>query len=477
MRLTVLGMMVLPISLGWMLQPLRLLQLALLVAVFEAGAALVLGGFGLPLAMVPGLLFIAYVVTQYALGMRYAAEGRALRTLMPLLALLFYALLSVIILPSTFAGAIMVWPQKADPLQPDFVPLAFNSGNITQTLYLGMNVTMTVVTALFLTRSRISYQSIIGAYLAGGYIVVGLAFWQFVSRIAGVPFPHDVLYSNPGWAIVDQDLDGVPRIQACFSEPAGLAFYLSGLCFCCLWLTARGYRVMNPSLLLVLAVAAMLLSTSTTGIITIGVGLPLVLFIAGVRSDPRGHARLINTVAMLTLSGAITIGPVFVLKPSLWDSVDRVIASTVAKGDSQSFEERSGRDAAALGTLEPTYGLGVGWGSFRASSLLPGLLANAGIFGVATVLWSVVRVGRLISLAVTTAPEHSGRMLVDGFAAALCGQLCAALLSAPTIGSLAFFLQLGCVVGAAARMCIESELAMAARRGAMNVPGRGTTAA
>jgi hypothetical protein len=46
-------------------------------------------------------------------------------------------------------------------------------------------------------------------------------------------------------------------------------------------------------------------------------------------------------------------------------------------------------------------------------------------------------------------------MLVGGFSAALCGQLAAAL-SAPTIGSPAFFLQLGCVVGVLARMSMAA---------------------
>ena len=100
MKLTVLGILVLPLSLIWALRPLRLVQIALVAAVFEAGAALVIGGgFGLPLAMVPGLLFIAYIIMQYALGMRYAAEGPVLRAVIPLLALLFYALLSVLLLP------------------------------------------------------------------------------------------------------------------------------------------------------------------------------------------------------------------------------------------------------------------------------------------------------------------------------------------------------------------------------------------
>ncbi len=49
--------------------------------------------------------------------------------------------------------------------------------------------------------------------------------------------------------------------------------------------------------------------------------------------------------------------------------------------------------------------------------------------------------------------------MVDGFAASLCGQLTAALFSAPTIASLAFFLQLGCVIGVSARMAYEPRLA------------------
>jgi hypothetical protein len=478
MKLTVLGILVLPLSLIWALRPLRLVQIALVAAVFEAGAALVIGGgFGLPLAMVPGLLFIAYIIMQYALGMRYAAEGPVLRAVIPLLALLFYALLSVLLLPDAFAGTVMVWPQKADPIQPGLVPLAFNSGNVTQTLYLAMNITITVATALFLTHSKVSYRGIICAYLLGGYVVVGLAFWQFASRIAGVPFPDDVLYSNPGWAIVEQNLGGVPRIQASFSEPAGLAFYLSGLCFCCLWLIARRYRVMAPSLLLVLAVVAMLLSTSTTGIVTLLLGLPLLTVLTGLRSDASGLAQLMKTVAVLALSGAIAIGPVFVLKPSLLQSVDQVVTSTLSKGDSESYTERSGIDAAAVATVGASYGLGVGWGSFRASSLLPGLLANGGIFGVLMVLWLFARVARLVSKAAANAPEHSGRVLVDGFAAALCGQLCAALLSAPTIGSLAFFLQLGCVIGAAARMSVEPSSAAVAGQQISIVTPRGNVAA
>src|ERR1700712_54988 len=137
MHITILGILLVPLSLFWATKPMRLLQLAFVAAVFEAAAALVIGGsFGLPPAMVPGLLFIASIVLQYALGMRYPAEGPVLRTMVPLLALLGYALISEMVLPNLFAGKIMVWPQKPDVIQPSLVPLAFNSGNITQPLYL-----------------------------------------------------------------------------------------------------------------------------------------------------------------------------------------------------------------------------------------------------------------------------------------------------------------------------------------------------
>jgi hypothetical protein len=458
MHITVLGMVLVPFSLLWIGNPVRLLQLAFVAAIFEAGSALVLGGsFGLPPAMVPGLLFIAYVIMQYALGMRYSAEGPVLSTLVPLFALLAYALLSVMILPQMFKGQIMVWPQRPDILNPGFVPLEFNSGNITQPMYLAMNVVIAACAALLVTRTAIPYRSIMRAYLLGGYVAVGIAFWQFGSRIAGIPFPDKILYSNPGWAIVTQVIGSVPRIQGTFSEPAGLAFYLSGLCFCCLWLTAHGHRLMRVNLLLALAILAMLLSTSTTGLATLAVGLPLILIFAAARSDRTALARLAKTAGVLALAGLIALGPVFVMRPSLLTSVSSVVTATMTKSDSDSYNERTGIDVAALDTVEQTYGLGVGWGSFRTSSLVPGLLANAGVFGIVMVLWLGVRMAKLVSRA-KAARGHDGQSVVDGFTAALCGQLAAAVMSAPTIGSLAFFLQLGCVVGTAARMANEGRL-------------------
>src|SRR5690348_3884871 len=165
MQITLLGAFLIPLSLLWATRPVRLLQLALVFSVFEAAAALVFGGsFGLQPTMLPGLLFITYIIVQYAIGMRYPGERIALRALAPLLYLLLYALMSILILPSAFKGT-LVWPQKPDPLAKAAEPLQFTSGNVTQSLYLSFNVVLASAVAIFLTRRSIPYRSIIGAYM------------------------------------------------------------------------------------------------------------------------------------------------------------------------------------------------------------------------------------------------------------------------------------------------------------------------
>jgi hypothetical protein len=458
-EVTLLGMILIPLSFYWALNPIRLLQLAVVSSVFEAAAAIVFGGaLGLQPGMMPGLLFIFYIVVQYAIGMRYPGEGTVLSMMLPLLAFLFYMLFSIVVLPDAFAGTIFVWPQKQDPLSPGVIPLQFTFGNVTQFLYLAINVIFALAAAIFLTRGNIHYNRIIGAYLAGGYLVTGLTFWELAYRNYGVWYPDELLQSNPGWAIVKQTIGSIPRLQGPFTEPAGLAFYLSGLAFCCLWLSIRGYRLMRPNLLLGLSMLSMMMSTSTTGIVVVVAGLPMVLAVAMVRGAPGSLQKIGKTAALVLFGGILAIGPIMILKPELMDSVGTVVEATVNKGEGESFDERSGADAAAFDAMIATYGLGAGWGSVRSSSLVPGLAANSGAFGLAMVLVFIARLYRFGKRARAISPDHPGQTLVDGFSASMCGQLAAAIISAPNIGSLAFFLQIGCVVGVLSRMTIEPRL-------------------
>lgn len=456
MHPTVLSFVLIPLSLAFLGQPIRLLQLALVLAPFEASAALVFGGFGLQPALVPGLLFVTYVAVQYALGMRYPGERIVLVTLGPLILLLGYAVLSIYLFPDMFAGKILVAPQKPDRFGDLLTPLEYTSGNVTQTLYLAQNIAIAVAAALFLTRRSIPYHRILSAYMLGGYIEVFVSLWQFASRVAGVPFPNDIIYSNPGWAIVYQSIGAVPRIQGSFSEPAALAVYMVGICFCCGWLVAQGYRIMRPGLLLGLGILTVALSTSTTGLVCIAIGLPLELMFAMAHGERQARSRIVRVLMLLTLGGMVAMGPIVVLKPGLLLNADQVITATLSKEDSDSYRDRTAVDRAALDAVWQTDGFGVGWGSSRPSSLIPGLLSNGGVYGAALLVWFGVGVVRLKSRSEKLMRRHSGRLLTGGFGAAAAGHLAAALVSAPTITSLVFFLQVGGLVGTAARMCLES---------------------
>ena len=340
---TALGFIFLPLVLRWVADPERLLHLILVSAVFEAGAAAVVGGFGVPLAMLPVLLLIGHVAGQYLLGMRYPGE-RVLQELVPLLLLLGYALASAALLPDVFAGRVIVWPQKPDPFFNGPVPLIRTSGNVTQSLYLAINVLVAAAAALLLTRGRVHWRHLLMAYLAGGYLTIGLAFWQFASRVAGLPFPTDMLYSNPGWSIVEQSLGSVPRIQGPFSEPAGLALYMSGVAFSSLWLCVRGHNIMRPQLLLGLAVLTTCLSTSTTGIAVLVVGLPAVLLFAAIGGDAPGLRRAAGTLAAMAGAGLVVLAPLVILRPELLDLVQTVVDLTLSKGESGFLRGTAGHE-------------------------------------------------------------------------------------------------------------------------------------
>jgi hypothetical protein len=247
-------------------------------------------------------------------------------------------------------------------------------------------------------------------------------------------------------------------MQGPFSEPAALSTYLSGIALCSLWLSIRGYRVRKPNLLLALSIVGVMLSTSTTGILTLSIGLPLVVALASVGGDPGALGRIGKTAALLLLGGSLVVTPALILMPKLIDSVNTVVESTLTKGDSDSYTERTATDASAMHTVGVTYGLGVGWGSFRSSSFVPGLLANAGVFGAAMIPWQIVCIYLLSRNVRSSSKGHPGQILVNGFSAALCGQIAAALLSAPMITSLVFYVQLGCVIGVLARMSNEQRL-------------------
>lgn len=469
MELTPFGYVLLPLCVAAILQPTWQLQLVLLASAFGAATPLTIGGLGLPPGVIPACLFLAYVALQILLGARFPAGPRAWRTLEPFLLTAAYALLTAILVPRLFAGAFTVWPQKLAPPFNIPVPLAPSGGNVTQSLYLLLDTAMLVGAALYLSRSRIDPVRLLQTYLGCGVVVVAVCAWQLANKLTGIWYPEAFLYSNPGWAQhPNQTVGIVPRINGTFSEPAALAYYLSGPIFCCAWLVLRGHGNRLALWLLPFAVLALVLSTSTTGFAVLSVG-GLAMVAYGLTRAPKPVALRIFVFAvpivLISIAAALSIST---LSAQFEESIALVTRQSLNKADGESFASRTGLDRDSLGILFPSYGLGAGWGSVRSSSLVSGLLANLGIFGCALLLWFALRLVRHVGHARRMVATRGQSMVLDGLSAGVLGHLTAAVMSVPAVISPDFYLLIGALIACAARVDEDAHRmaqgALAARR-------------
>ncbi len=457
LMLTQFGLVLIPVCLLCVFNPQRLLQLVLIAGLFNAAAAVVIGGLGIQPSLVPTALFIGFALLQLLLGVRYSGAPYVWQSAGRFVLLTLFAVGSAALLPRLFAGAVQVWPEKVtasftgtEALQPSFA-------NVTQSLYLVISCLVLVTSALLTSRPGIRFEAFLNAYLLGGWIVVGVSVWQLASKLAGVPYPDGFFYSNPGWTIWSgQEFGGVPRINGPFAEPASLASYLAGVIFSCTWLLLRGHRSASARALLPFALLTMALSTSTTGFVVLGVGLVMLLVYA-VTAAPRAVvARLVRFAVPAVMCLALVGSSMAALAPGVVASAGEVFDATLSKGDSSSYDERTKTDADSMDLLMQTNGIGVGWGSNRSSSLLPGLLSTIGIPGVLLVVSFAVALVRQVRRARRLSRDAAQMMLLDGFLISVLGQVVAAVISASTIETPEFFVQLGLLIGCSARVSCDA---------------------
>ena len=455
MGVTAFTVLLVPLCLLWAMQPVRLLKLMILVQIFEAAAALTIGSLGVQPGLLPAATFIGFMLLQLLLGARYPGDHQALRLVRPFMLVTAWALASSFLMPRLFQGQAYVWPQKEIP---PFViePLQPSSSNINQDVYLVLNCALVVLGSCFFTRSRLHLLPFLRTYFASGLIVAVIAVWQFANKMAGIPYPSSLLYSNPGWAILTgQSIGFIPRINASFSEPAALAGYMSSIVCASGWIMLRGHRGTLIRLSFMTGLATIALSTSTTGfaaLAVIGVGVPAVAMLTG-------SSRLGGMVLKVGVPGVILVGLAFfageTLVPRFDSGVSQVIAATMDKQHSSSYNDRTNTDVDSLAVVGQTFGLGAGWGSNRSSSLLPGVLANVGVPGLLGLLWFGAIVTGAVRRARRSLPTPEQSIVIDGCCGGLFGFILTALISGPSIGAVIFYLLLALLVGCVVRVELD----------------------
>jgi hypothetical protein len=463
MEITALGFILLPLTLILIPRPSSLLQITFLASAFGGAVPFIVpfGGerFALPPDFLPGIVFIAVVGLDYMSRNLREIEGDVVRTIFPMIVFVAIALAGAAILPRLFMGEFRVWPQR-----PGFfnsaILLAPNAGNVTQCLYLIVDTSFLVLAALYVSRTYVRSMTIVHAYLASGYLVVALTLWQFASKLTGIYYPEHFLYSNPRWAILtNQAVGNVHRINGPFVEPAALATYLSGVAFACLWLLLRGHGSIWIRMLFLLSLLAILLSTSTTGIIIVTLVIPAILLRYAIRRE----SRFLGVALAGVVGGVLAIGIITYLSfPSFFFKIQMamstIIDATLNKSGSISYVDRTTIDLDSLSILVPSLGFGAGWGSVRSSSLIPGVLGNSGIPGLVLLCWFARRLMGLVAKARQTAATGESSIAMNAMLGSVVGTLCAALISGPFIEEIDFFLRLAIVIGCAARIYRDAHI-------------------
>ena len=355
--MTSTGLVIIPLALLIILLPWRYSIAALLVfATMDSAAVVNVGSVGLQPAYFFGLLIVGRTAIEIAL-FRIPFNIQILTTIIPLLLFTVWAVAFIWIGLTFFQGRIMVISSSAS-LDLDLAqPYVFQRQNLTQPFYLLLNVTILYATAHQVARlpAQDAARAVDRAVVCAILFASGIAIWEMARFYAGVSFPAAFFHSNAGYApAYGQVLAGtVLRVSGPFTEPSGLAYHFAGfLLFAWCRYLQRPSR--PTSMVIVLLCLAMLAaSTSTTAFAIIGFFALLMLkdALTATRSIAgKIHLSSGHLMTLVLLGVAMACAAAFI--ESHWRYVDEVMTAMVLeKSQTSSFEQRTGVDLLAVDIL------------------------------------------------------------------------------------------------------------------------------
>jgi hypothetical protein len=342
-------------------------------------------------------VFAALLVTAVAARRRIwfdlgSVFGR-IRPLWILTSLLAYSVIGALLFPRFFAGQTAVFVQSKMRGFVVEAPLAPVSANVSQTGYFVLGgLTAVALCTLMLHSDRIA-QVRRGFFLLCG-LHAGMGLVDFVSKSTGLGDPLAPL-RTASYAIITGAFEaGFARITGPFSEASSFASAsLACLAFCYTYwrMTKSSVAQWLSGVLLFLTI----LSTSSTAYVGLALLCVPVAF-SMLASALRGKIeREEILIAVLMILGVVAAMGISLYRADALDPIVRLINSAIInKANSDSGHERTYWNLKSLQSFLDTSGLGVGFGSTRASSWIIAVLAQLGVFGslmMAMLLGVVVR--------------------------------------------------------------------------------------
>lgn len=383
---------------------LDLLRFMMFSTLFSGSAAIIMPALG-GSSISPAHLVLVFLVGRILLpgSGEYARIGPALRSNAFLVVYALYGAASAFILPRMFAGQISVTPLRPLPGLFDTVPLTLTTQNITTAVYM-IGTMLSGVCASIVAHRPDSARKIVRAACIIGWVHAAFGVLGVILTNMGQGALLN-FFRNASYGQLEQSYNGMVRISGIFPEAsyyASYAFVWFVFLFEC-WMRGVQARRTGPAAVALLLI--LIFSTSGSAYLSLavyGALLVLRLLIARQQLSP---FKVVAIASGLVAAALVAVGMILLL-PQLADQlVDMFQHMTMDKADSDSGRQRSFWAMQGLNAFVASYGLGIGAGSFRSSSLFTAMLGSMGVVGVLAFLGHLLRVFKPLRASTYSIPK------------------------------------------------------------------------
>jgi len=385
---------------------LDLLRFMMISTLFSGSSAITMTALG-GSAISPAHLALAFLIARILLpgSGEYSRIAPAVSVNGFLVFYALYGAVTAFVLPRLFA-----WQMYVAPLRPvtitglfDTVPLVFTTQNITTAVYM-VGSMLAGVCATIVARKPDAPRKIVATVCFMGW---AHAFFGVLGVILTNIGLGDVLnvFRNGSHAQLEQSYNGMVRMTGIFPEAsfyASYAFTLFVFAFEC-WMRDVRPRMTGVTALVLLAV--LIFSTSGSGYLSLGAyGALMIVRLLLLRQQLSPRKALVVVAVMLT--GLIAALSMIMLVPALADQLGEMFEHmTMDKADSDSGRQRSFWAMQGWHAFLATYGLGIGAGSFRSSSLFMAALGSMGVIGIVTLVCHIINVFKPLRASTYSNPK------------------------------------------------------------------------
>jgi hypothetical protein len=386
MEITLISIVLLPLGvLSFVFAPRILYWCTIFFLPFSATAVVnfnrVGGATGLQATMFFGALWMLREGTG-ALRKPSVWRSDQMQTSVRRLRFFMFAVVLSLVMPIYIHGRLVV--DCPDIACTDSGPLTFTFSHITQVLYLGYGVLLTVFIAVKNSDIR-QFRKSARIFLSSAVFVSIWGFMQWYCYRVGLSYPAFIFNNNTsisaqGYVEDMQDL-GLTRISSVATEPSILAHYtIIALVFAIFAIVGERAVISKVWDRVALAVTALLLlmSASTTAYAGLAILLPLSLF----------GLWYLGRLGMLPVAVVASVVLALYLAYTRSDLI-QALADKMIFSKSGDYSGVGRINSLLLGfTYFRMYPiLGIGWGSSTSADIILKLLSNTGILGLFTFGW------------------------------------------------------------------------------------------